>query len=66
MTKDIAEAVQTALSPLGVGVVIEASHMVKETFESVRDSDIELIAISFFLHFDFVSCRNHKVHGNER
>lgn len=31
MTKDIAEAIESVLSPLGVGVVIEASHMVGET-----------------------------------
>lgn len=29
MTKDIAEAIQSVLQPLGVGVVIEASHMVR-------------------------------------
>jgi GTP cyclohydrolase IA len=47
MTKDIAEAIESVLSPLGVGVVVEASHMVK-LFEAVFD--IELISISFF-HF---------------
>lgn len=31
MTKDIAEAIDSVLSPLGVGVVIEAAHMVSET-----------------------------------
>lgn len=29
MTKDIAEAIESTLSPLGVAVVIEAQHMVK-------------------------------------
>lgn len=28
MTKDIAEAIDEALTPLGIGVVIEARHMV--------------------------------------
>jgi GTP cyclohydrolase I len=32
MTKDIAEAIESALSPLGVGVVVEATHMVKHFF----------------------------------
>lgn len=32
MTKDIAEAIDEVLTPLGVGVVIEARHMVRETF----------------------------------
>lgn len=31
MTKDIAEAIERVLSPLGVGVVIEAAHMVNST-----------------------------------
>lgn len=34
MTKDIAEAVSQALSPLGVGVVIEAAHMVSRIMKT--------------------------------
>lgn len=52
MTKDIAEAIESALSPLGVGVVIEAKHMVNETFleSAALDIDIEL-----FFSLDFFS-----------
>lgn len=56
MTKDIAEAIDTALSPLGVGVVIEASHMVI-ILESALDIDIELISISFSLNFQCMVMR---------
>lgn len=54
MTKDIAEAIDEALAPLGVGVVIEARHMVSSMFFSSFFSfntiqlDIELNSISFF------------------
>jgi GTP cyclohydrolase I len=58
MTKDIAAAIESVLSPLGVGVVIEASHMVK-LFET--DFDIELISISFFFRSFFSTL----VHGHE-
>lgn len=51
MTKDIAEAIDEALAPLGIGVVIEARHMVSETFNA--QLDIELISISFFFCFSF-------------
>lgn len=52
MTKDIAEAIDSALSPLGVGVVIEAKHMVtKLLFESVRGIDIELFFSRFLFRF---------------
>lgn len=30
LTKEIAEAIERALHPLGVGVVIEATHMVRK------------------------------------
>ena len=45
MSKDIAAAIDSVLAPLGVGVVIEAAHMVKSL---CIDSDIEIITISFF------------------
>lgn len=61
MTKDIAEAIESALSPLGVGVVIEAKHMVNETFleSAALDIDIELF-FSLSISFRFL------VHGHER
>lgn len=54
MTKDIAEAIDAVLSPLGVGVVIEASHMVRKTSVSQKKNiqlDIELIFDFFFVSF---------------
>ena len=57
MTKEIAEAIDEVLSPLGVGVVIEASHMVKN---KILDFDIELISISFLFSFRL------EVHGYAR
>lgn len=53
MTKDIAEAIESALSPLGVGVVIEAKHMVNETLleSAALDIDIELFFSRFLFGF---------------
>lgn len=59
MTKDIAEAIDTALSPLGVGVVVEASHMVNETFLKV------FVALTLNL-FRFLFFVRLIVHGHER
>ena len=48
MTKDIAAAIDEVLSPLGVGVVIEASHMVGETFFAKKiNLTLNLFSISF-------------------
>jgi GTP cyclohydrolase I len=54
MTKDIALAIEDVLSPLGVGVVIEAQHMVGETF-FLRKKNIQL-DIELIFDFFFISC----------
>lgn len=66
MTKDIAEAVDRVLSPLGVGVFIEASHMVSETLfceKKTFNLTLNLFSISFSFHFSFFFAA---VYGYER
>lgn len=63
MTKDIAEAIDSALAPLGVGVVIEAAHMVKLAIYFFATLLLNLIYnFRFLFHCWLVSV----VHGHER
>ncbi|CRL06695.1 CLUMA_CG019474, isoform A [Clunio marinus] len=50
MTKDIAEAIDSALSPLGVGVVIEASHMcmVMRGIQKVNSKTVTSVMVGEF------------------
>jgi hypothetical protein len=79
MTKEIAEAIDQALNPLGVGVVIEASHMViffcsisRKICVCVCAIDLKLCytlhAFDIELYFDFffVYFIASKVYGEQR
>jgi GTP cyclohydrolase IA len=54
MTKDIAEAIDEVLTPLGVAVVIEARHMVRTKLNTLNSISIQLLTLNLFrFHFFF-------------
>jgi GTP cyclohydrolase IA len=55
MTKDIAEAIDEVLTPLGVAVVIEARHMVRTKLNTLNSISIQLLTLNLFrFHFFFL------------
>jgi len=78
MSKEIAEAIDRALNPLGVGVIIEAAHMVSKhrnccLIEYKFQFDLKInfnhcysIDIELFFNSRFLFSSSFLVHGDER